>query len=70
MARADPGDSNPIMNNWGGAQEFPARFWWSGPSQGNLHEPQTFPTPSLSHYLKKKKITKKGWGSGLSDKKK
>jgi hypothetical protein len=30
-----------------GHGRFPARWVWSDPSPGNLHEPQTFPTSSL-----------------------
>jgi hypothetical protein len=29
---------------------LPARWGWSGLSLGNLHEPQTFPTSSLSYF--------------------
>jgi hypothetical protein len=40
--RGETQENHPILNEWGGAQ-------WSGPSLGNLHEPQTFPTSGLPH---------------------
>jgi hypothetical protein len=57
MGRADPGDSHPIINEWEGAQEGAARCGWSGPFQGNLYNPQTFPTSSLAHFLYKNEFT-------------
>jgi hypothetical protein len=59
MGRAGPGGSCPIMNKWGGAWEFLARRGWSGPSPGNLHEPQTFPTSRLPQTLPKRQYSKK-----------
>jgi hypothetical protein len=44
-----PGGSHPIITSGEGHGRFPARWAWSGPSPGNLHEPQTFPTSSLPH---------------------
>jgi hypothetical protein len=37
MGKADPGDSHPIINEWGMHGRFLARWGWSGPSLGNLH---------------------------------
>jgi hypothetical protein len=34
---------------WGEHGWFLARYWWSGPSLGNLHEFQTFPASTLPH---------------------
>jgi hypothetical protein len=46
--RADPGGSHPIMSKWGGAWAVPCQVQVVWPSPGNLHEPQTFPTSSVT----------------------
>jgi hypothetical protein len=47
--KAGPGGSHPIMNEWGRLWGVPSqvRVVWPIPRQ--LHEPQTFPTSSLTH---------------------
>jgi hypothetical protein len=48
--KAGPGGSHPKWMSGKGHGQFSARWGWSGPSPGNLHEPQTFPTSSLPHF--------------------
>jgi hypothetical protein len=35
--KEEPGESHPVINEWGRVWVFWARCWWSGPSLGNLH---------------------------------
>jgi hypothetical protein len=66
MWRADPGDSHPMMNEWGGA--------WAGPSQvqvvwtisRQLTWAQTFPTPSLLQCLSVNSDNREGLIEGNS----
>jgi hypothetical protein len=51
--RADPEDSHPVMNKWGGAWAIPSqvRVVLAIPGQP-IHESQTFPTSTLPQSCK------------------